>query len=632
MKYLTALLFILVSYAMAATLNVLDYGAVADCTEITVNVTTNSNVIVTSSPLGAGAVGKVVQLFGAGYYATLLGPGEGGIFNGNYYNTPTNHMDLVANVMEVDGNNVTLDRNCGVTATGIRCTIGTQNKAAFDAAILAAGVDDTIYIPTGNYHLVEPNALNSNYVQTVYSQSGYTLTITGRGSLTFLGDGTNSTILTGTGAWQQKSYDDAYRGSLFRLNGNVTTTNGPLIFNGIQFNGNATRNHSTLYTSWPAVPTDGSGWDGTHHAFTDACTPNGHAYKSWTNCLFTRWHGETIAGIADGSGYIDVGNCWFVDGNSTVINFNYRHDFHDNLVDDYYQVAEDGQFLEGTGTSYIRNNFFTNIYGSVTVALVGAYVGVAAPAYNISSNNFYTTSGKYAIGTAGIRNVTINSNTFNSGMIVLGMAGNQSDYWNSDITITTNVFLSSPVAVMFVGNGGNRVETVTVANNSATGLIENFGQAVEGGGAWFTNVVFRYNTANKGLWCSYATGQWFKDESSNDFPFYSTSDNTGVTNALTYKRGMKHSIAAAHANSVWTLDDTLPVRVPLGASMVITNSGVATPVTVYLSRTNYPSSDSVSVTKGGDMQTLYWNGSAWRTTIPSVARSTTINLSNLKGR
>lgn len=603
-------------WSQAATLNVTNFGASGDCRDVYVRVTTNSAVIVTTNVFTSADVGKVVQLFGAGYYATLKGPGQGGYFNGNYSNTPTNHQDLVARIVSIgDGTHIVLDRVCGVTASDLRMTYGTDNRTAFTRCIDAAGSNDVIYIPAGNYQLVEPKALDTNFIQTIYYDAHPTITLS-KGGLTFLGDGTNATILTGMGAWQQKGYDSGYRGYLFQLrNGNAGPTNdGPLIFNHLQFNGNATRNHATNYTFWPTVPTDGSGWDGTHHAVVDSFSIIGNSYKSFTNCLFTRWHGETIAGIAGGTNaFVDIGNCWFVDGNSTVINYNYRHDFHDNLVADYYQVAEDGQFLAGTGTSYIRNNVFTNIYGTAAIALVGASTNWTSPGYMISSNKFYLARG-YGVMTAGIKNVAIIGNEFHNSGILFGAAGSQGTYWNSDFVVAFNTFNNAQVPVMFAGAGKNRVEDVLVVSNSASlpAGASFFGAASQGAGAWFTNVVFRHNTANKGLWSTWATGQYFVDDPSNDLPFRTV---TGASNVVSYAWGARHNIAAILSGSVYHLDYSKPAQIPPSAILLVTNSGVA--ATLYRSASLL---NPIAMSNGYSAA-FRWTNGVWRS-VPLSPRIT----------
>jgi hypothetical protein len=626
------LIALLTSVGTAATINITSapYSAVADCATVWVSTTTNSAIVVTTNQFVAGDVGKVVQMFGAGRHSTLLG--SGGIFNGNYSNTPTNHQDLAAVIASVGTLTITLDRVCGATSNGtIRCTYGTDNRLAITNAIQAAASNDVVYVPAGNYMVMTPNVLNSNYVQATQFDTDYAVTIT-KGGFTLLGDGTNASIITFNGTWQQKGIDTVYFGSLFNINNgpSAPTNNGPLIFNGIQFNGNATRNHSTLYTFWPPVPTDGSGW-GNHHAFTDGNTPQGNTYKSWTNCLFTRWHGETIAGIADGtSGFIDVGNCAFIDGNSTVINFNYRHDFHDNLVADYYQVAEDGQFLAGTGTSRIFNNVFTNIWGVTVIALVGASTNWESPAYLIANNNFApraTGAGGYGIMTAGIKNLTVSNNLLNAVGIILGSAGSQGTMWNSNIVISANTFTNMQVAIIIAGNGANRVQDVLVNYNTGLTITEAFGESAEGAGSQSTNVVFSVNTslgpfsATSALWSTHADGQWFYDDPSNSFPFKNYS-NAGTTNIMSYEFGYRHQIIAATSVTCYVLSNNV-AKIPMNARMLITNANNGATATSLIvvngnQTTNLPS---------GGAFTAYHNGLNWQQGVPGLIG--TLNIGTL---
>lgn len=551
---------------LPATLEVTDYGAKGDAVDIVVSVVLNSATVTAANPsFSVSDIGKVMCIFGAGPKATLSGSG---VFGGNYSGTPTNNQDLVVTIRTfVDASHVTISSVCGVTTSGLRATFGTQNKDAFDACILAAPNPCTIHIPTGNYFLVPPSALDTNYVQANQFSVQPTVTIN-KGGIHFLGDGTNLTILTSSGGWQQKGFDAAYRGSMFYL-GATLTNDGPMIFDGIQFNGNATRNHSTLYTGFPAVPTDGSGWDPSHHALTDAYTPTGNAYKSFTNCLFIHWHGETLQGIADGQGFVDFGNCWFVDGNATALNFNYRHDTHDCLFTDYFEVAEDGQFNAGTGTSYIQRNLITNIYGAVVVGLGGAFSDFVGPNYTIQSNTFRLAN-KYAVSTAGIRNVTITGNTFDGGMVGLGLAGNQGTFWNSNIVVSFNFFTNTQVGVLFAGHDANRVESVTVSNNVGS-VSEAFGEAAEQAGSWSSNVVFLANSANKGIWSTWAVGQYILDDPSNVFPYKNTTD-TGSPNRVGYDYGSRQTLSGG-VGTTFYLDDTHPGQIPPTAVMLVTNAG-----------------------------------------------------------
>jgi len=592
-------LLLLAVQASAATLNITNYAGIGDCAHITVSVTTNLAVIHTTNTFTGADVGKLMQLFKAGYFASLSSTGN---FSGNYQGTPTNHQDMVVEILSVsDGTNVTISAPCGVTATDIRATYGTQNKTAFDAVIAAASSNDVIYLPAGNYMLIPPSALDTNYTQANIFSCLPTITLY-NGGLTFLGDGTNSTIITGNGAWQQKGLDTAYRGYMWRLQGPITN-NGPLYFNGIQFDGNATRKHDG-YAFWPSVPTDGSGWDVTHHAITVAtATGLDFDYISITNCLFTRWHGETIQGISTATGFLDVGNCGFFDGNSTVINWNGEHDFHNNFVDDYYQVAEDGQFTATSEMSYIRENVFSNIYGTGAIALTGAYTNVTHGGYTISSNSFSLTAPKHGIITAGAKYINILSNYFNGGGIAIGTAGQQGNDYNREYLIAGNRFTNSQFGISFSGSGNNRAVNILVTNNYATPSI-NFALASQGAGSWTTNAVFRGNYGSKGLWSVYAYGQYFLDDPSNDFPFYSVTDSA-ATNLVGYGRGYRQALAPATTSAVFYLDDSVSSKIPNSAKIWITNQTRS--ATLY---TGASLSQSIAMAAGYS-QIFYWRNGAW---------------------
>jgi hypothetical protein len=604
-----------VSQAKIVTLNVTNFGAIGDCSNIVVNVTSNSDIVTTTSSFSSADVGKVMCLFGAGYYATLLS--SGGIFGGNYHGTPTNHQDMVVTILSVDGTgtNITISSPCGVTSNNIPCTYGTQNMNAFSNCIAAATDPCTIYIPTGNYLLIPPTALDTNYIQTYYYTRGVVFNIS-KGGITFLGDGTNLTILTGNGAWQQKGEDYAYRGSLISMTGPFTASADPLIFDGIQFNGNAVRNHSP-YTYFPAVPTDGTGWDNSHNCFLYAGTDPFPDYISYTNCLFTHWHGETIyEQLSATNGFIDVGNCVFVDGNATALNVAFSHNYHNNLFDDYNEVEEN---YEGyaTAPSYFENNLVTNMFGAL-MAINGALSNQVNQPYNIIGNTFYCPSGN-GIQTTPAQNVYIISNQFigdNSGSAIdLGVAGYQGSTINSNIVVADNLFSNVYYAVAVEGAGQNAVWNVLVTNNVAINA-----HTFAYGYGWSTNVVFKNNAGITGclygLDSSSLLGQMFIDDASNVFPTNEvnpTGNNT--TNTITYaKFGQRHSVSMPYTNDVLSLDDTQPSRVPSGAVLNIyylDNYGTKS-VSLYPSASL--SGSPITFTNGESL-TFYWNGFTWTTNV-----------------
>jgi hypothetical protein len=591
--------------AQIATLNVTNFGAIGDCANITVSVTSNSAVVVTTNQFSSADVGKVVQLFGAGYFAKLTANTP---FFGNYRGTPTNHQDLVATILSVaDGTNVTISSFCGVTATNLLCTYGTQNKTAFDNCIAAAPNPCTIQIPAGNYMLIPPTALDTNFVQPGYLYTYPTITLR-KGGIHFLGDGTNLTILTGNGAWQQKGQNTAYRGYMFEILSPITN-NGALTFDGIQFNGNAVRNHSP-YTYYPATPTDGTGWDDSHHCIVGVGTAPIFTSESYTNCFFTHWHGEIIyEQLSITNGFVDVGNCTFVDGNATALNISYSHNYHDSFFSDLDEVEENYEAYAST-PSFFQNNIVTNMFGAL-IALNGALSNSINPTYTIRSNLFYTSSGN-GIQTTPACNVIISRNTFigNGGgfAVVLSVAGYQGSTINSNIVVEFNTFTNVYYGFVASGGGGN-VANVQVNSNSFYGAP---GTSIfANGNGWSTNVSLRGNFATN-CWAAIdgrtLAGQWFLDDASNLFPPWSQTDSTGKTNTITYATGMKQQITPYVTNSVWAIDDAHPQKIPPGAVLQITHTGNF-PAPVFASTTKIV---LPTVLTPGQMVMYRWTNSVWK--------------------
>lgn len=594
--------------AQIATLNVTNFGAIGDCANITVNVTSNSAVVVTTNQFSSADVGKVVQLFSGGYFAILT---TNTPFFGNYRGTPTNHQDLVATILSVaNGTNVTISSVCGVTATNLLCTYGTQNKTAFDNCIAAAPNPCTIHIPAGNYMLIPPTALDTNFVQSAGFNTFPTVAFS-KGGIRFLGDGTNLTILTGNGAWQQKGQNAGYRGYMFEYLLPLTNGGGSITWEGIQFNGNAVRNHAP-YTSFPAIPTDGSGWDFSHHCFAGVGPPPTFTSETYTNCFFTHWHGETIyEQLTITNSFINIANCTFNDGNATALNISFSHNCHDSLFVDYNEIEENYEAYASV-PSYFQNNIATNMHGAM-IGLNGAMTNSINPTYYIQNNTFYFQNAIAGIQTAPAMNVVISSNSFvgvdGSGVAInLSSAGRQGNTISSNILIQFNVFSNCYYGVCCSGGSG-RISTVQINTNwyyGPPGTCE----FVNGNG-FTTNITMTGNTATN---CFAAidgkslAGQWFLDDLSNQFPPWSQTDSIGKTNTITYARGMRQQITPYVINSVWVIDDAQPQKIPPGAVLQITHTGNF-PATLFASTTKigFP-----TVLIPGQMAMYRWTNSVWK--------------------
>ena len=92
-----------------------------------------------------------------------------------------------------------------------------------------------------------------------------------------------------------------------------------------------------------------------------------------------------------------------------------------------------------------------------------------------------------------------------------------------------------------------------------------------------------------------------------NFPPYSQSDTTGITNTITYATGMRQQIGANVTNSVWVIDDTHPQQVPPGAVLQITYNGNY-PVSLYFS---VSMSGTPIVLATGQTVSYQWTNGVW---------------------
>jgi hypothetical protein len=231
---------------------------------------------------------------------------------------------------------------------------------------------------------------------------------------------------------------------------------------------------------------------------------------------------------------------------------------------------------------------------------------VSHPGYIISSNVFLIAPPTYGIITAGAKQITVISNHFDGGGIALGTPGQQGTDYNRDFLVANNIFTNVQIAIFLAGSGENRIEDVLATNNVASVNI-NFAMAGERAGSWSTNVVFRHNTANKGLSTTWGTGQYFLDDESNSFPPYQVLDNSGM-NAITYARGMRHNLYPLSPNAKFYLDTPAPGRIPAGAILRVANYDH--------SATLYTSTNLVNpiTMPPGYSAVFLWSSGVWRLT------------------
>lgn len=237
--------------------------------------------------------------------------------------------------------------------------------------------------------------------------------------------------------------------------------------------------------------------------------------------------------------------------------------------------------------SWLQNCVITNIYGN-QVAINGALANGVNATYTIQNNSIYGALVN-GIETCPAQNLVIRSNLFvNDGLpIVIGCAGYQGTAINSNIIVVANIFTNCYATIFVEGTGANRVDGLLVSNNVAYGL-NGYTTSFADGYGWGTNMVFVGNTTSayqSGLLSGSMSGQWFKDDASNQFPIQAMNDPSAQSNVVSYAQGMFHLTSPYfNTNSIFVLDDTHPQQIPPGANLVVTNSGTHSGI-LYLSQT-----------------------------------------------
>lgn len=540
--------------AQPSVFNVTNFGARGDAFQTLADTVQGSTLIqlLPTNQLSAADVGKLALLFGAGPAAS-----------------PTNQQDLLAQIVSVaQGTNITLSLPAGITARAASVTFGTQNAAAFQQCINACtGTNAIIQVPSGCYLLVPPAMLDANFVMAGPGDARPAVVLQ-TGGIHFLGVDPSSTILLGCGAWQLKG-SWVHRGWMFECLGPVRN-NAPLIFENLTFDGGVQPGRQTFYNGGPARTNDGAGWDITHDAVVDIGAPPLHAFKQFVNCTFTHWRGEMVKSVASlMDGYVEMTNCAFLDGEASGFNFNFTHRITGCTFSNLDMAME---FYAGymTGPSVFENSTVTNVHNAIV--LVGALTNHTMPSYTISGNTLAQSGTGVLLGPA--RNITVSSNQFFGGNIGIGTDdyAYQGSGPNSNIVITANSFQNTGTPFNVAGGVTDSIVNVTLTANQAW----NCGRFADGYG-WSSNVVFHSNHSSglrAGLlYGQQLIGQWFADDASNIFPWFSIYDAPPAPGSVTYANGMHQRLYPAGTNSVFIIDATHPQQIPPGASLIIDNAG-----------------------------------------------------------
>ncbi len=567
------------------SLNVTNYGAKGDYTNLTVSCTNGSYAMLASHALVSSDTNKLIL-----------------IREGGPYGTAGLHQDLLARIVSVSGANFTTDRKAGASLINTPASYGTENSAFFKAA-----VDDipltgltTLIIPDGNYWL-----LNTNYdLATNFSagqfESHPAVTLS-KGGILFQG-GLSST-LTGNGAWvNHGSY--VYRGAMFFCTSPVTNSASPLIFSNIRFDGAIPQ---VIY-GYNSSTDNGGGWDYTHHAVCDdnPTVSAMHQLKVFTNCTFMRWAGENLisfdAGTNGGNNnQINLMNCVFQDSPATADNMYYGQLVSGCLFSNVLKVTEFSQYNSALPTLF-RDCVWTNLTG-IPITVLGAQVGYVSPSFTVSN-----CVGAYSLSCFHLpnaQNVNLISNKLfgSDSFLVLGGAGAQAAGVVTNtrfVTIYGNVVNGSSGNPYIIAYSGS--SDIFITNNafpSGNTFIQGYGPL------YASNVVLSANSGGPVDSAAVSSGQYFIDLANNSFAAYGAEyDYSGVTNTMTYSRGRYHNPFVTQPTSGYVL--VTNNLVPSGASMTIYNTG-ANPVKLFSGST------STLLTNLPTSSTVYfsWSGYSW---------------------
>jgi hypothetical protein len=375
---------------------------------------------------------------------------------------------------------------------------------------------------------------------------------------------------------------------------------------------------NTSQHDFAASLNDGTGWDITHDAYVvvgglKVCLN----YTYFTNVLVQHWRGEEFkSGDGSTNGIIGIYNSTFADGNATALNIYPAWDVRSNLFVNLFQVAEYYQQYSSY-PSYFEYNVITNITGN-GFAINGGRGN--NPPFIIQSNVFYfSANNKNGIETTPGDNVFIISNQFICAnlinTIVLGAAGYQGTFDNSNIVVAANDFENAPIMILLEGGNAsdqNRVESLQVYGNTAN--------SGGGGGVaalicygWQTNVLFSSNDFSGVTYGTFfysgSYGSQYVLVNTNNNYWSRFRDIDGLTtNYISYVGGSRYQLyAAAVPGHFYALTDTDASQIPAGAQIMINNTTYgsgSSAMPVYL---NSSITGSPVILTNGQTGVFYWH-------------------------
>lgn len=574
--------------------SVTTYGAIGNTTNALFIVISNSTSFSANQQL---TISNSVQINNAGAW------GVGNI----------NHQGFYAYIKTVDGTgtNGTFDRvalnttNFAPGYMGLDCT--PEFLACYSAATNAPLAQ--INITNGWYMLLLP----TNYSGGVLDQSRIISAINEfGGNILWVGQNKISTVLIGPGAWQVKG-TVGFRGSIFMQQGGPNV--GSETYSNMTINGACIQGRTSFIGDAPMNPTNGGGWDNTQHAYVCG-NNNGNVLVptniNFLNMFFTNIEGEQVISTTTTSvPFLTEINCQFGGGDGSAENIQYPHLFQ-NVSDIGQQLFEEYDEQGQSHGSIESGILVSNVYSGW--ALAGSTIGGNNPLMVITNFSAFGTGG--GILTAVWTNLLVINGIINfPASFEFSTAGGEGNSWNGGAVISGVNFQTSYYAIN-IGSESGPTANVMAQNCLWTNTGANNQFALNSG--YTTNIFFYSNSIVNGAGNNGApffdsigsSGQWMYDDPSDNFPNQITAGTANVTNQITYAYGYHQSPNPIVSGCSFSLDDSQPLKIPSGASMLVTNQGSSTS-TLYSSATPSFAGAGVSMPTAYS-QVWLWNNFTFR--------------------
>jgi hypothetical protein len=613
------------TYGQTTSLNVTNFGAIGDATNLLVSCTSNSDIVKFPVAIPQSYSNEVILLFNAGWAQSgTLSSGATGM----------GWQDQVATITNISGTSVYMNRPASNTLTGTYCVIGHNNVASFLACNAKCGPGTNMYIPG------LPNSITGVYLSVPTNSSGpygdYCLLITNCG-YTIYGDGSNILSANGpdlmcSGAWQFKEFGGvgitAARGEYFVEWPPIGNNNLPLTIQNLTVDGGVQQGNTPYHGEY-INQVDGGGWDTSHDAWLvwDSASLGNINNLIFTNVTVQHWRGEQLKSIdTPSAGGFTCINSTFYDGGATAINFYPSSTYTNCVFNNMWQWFEIYQ-QHTTGPDRFVNCLVTNI--AYNLAAVNGGVPFCPP-LTISGCTIWPWDQQTAGGYNGIQFLPADNVTIESNYVTCPDAYGQSSFTISTVTGWQGTGPSSNILIyansvtncseLHQAGGGSGAESVVdvmvdsnyIASASAYNgqcyLMYDYGTT--------TNYFIRGNNCSPLLSQTVYTvsgvgGSPFALVGTNNIYWTYVTTTANAANALDYVNGSRFYISGPFTGSTtkYALTTTDASQIPPGAVLLVANgnsSSASIPIYLNTALTSGP----ITV-PAGQVLAAMWTNNAW---------------------